>query len=223
MRVFYLPGFASSPTSSKAQFFAERLAAHGVSTHSPDFNAPDFATLTASRMIAQTEAMLCEFPGDPAVLTGSSLGGFVAWHVAARAAAGASNVPREQIERLVLLAPAFDFGANRLKELGETGLARWRETGWHTFFHYAYEEPRAVHYALYEDAQRYRSDLARVHVPVLAFQGTRDEAVDPDMVVRFAAARPNVLLRLVDDEHQLRAHLEPMWTEMAAFIGLRWR
>jgi pimeloyl-ACP methyl ester carboxylesterase len=237
MHALYLHGFASSPHSSKARFFADRLAAAGVTLACPDLNDPDFSTLTISRMIQQAETALEAAPPGPVVLMGSSLGGFVAWHVSARAEARArgpaeagrhgedprstvSQSRRNRIVRQVLLAPAFDFGANRLRDLGDDGMRRWRETGWHTFFHYAYGEPRAVHYGLYEDAQRFRASPTQVSVPTLIFQGTRDESVDPDMVIAFASSRPNIVLRLMDDGHQLIEQLERMWTETASFIRL---
>ena len=44
----------------------------------------------------------------PAVLMGSSLGGFVAWHAAARLA---TILPQYPITRLVLLAPAVTSAA----------------------------------------------------------------------------------------------------------------
>ena len=56
MHVFYLHGFASSPGSAKAMFFAERLARAGVRMDCPDLNLPDFSTLTVSRMLQQVEA-----------------------------------------------------------------------------------------------------------------------------------------------------------------------
>jgi pimeloyl-ACP methyl ester carboxylesterase len=220
MHVLYLHGFASSPQSSKVRFFGERLAAAGITLQCPDLNLPDFSTLTASRMVAQTESALAALPPGPASLIGSSLGAFVAWHVAARSRAGLAGPGGARVERLVLLAPAFDFGASRLRDIGDEGLARWRDTGWHTFFHFAYGEPRPVHYALYEDARRFRSDLAEVVLPTLIFQGTRDEAVDPEMVMAFAATRPNIHLRLLDDGHQLLAHLDTLWRETAAFLGI---
>ena len=63
--VFYLHGFASSAQSKKAAFFADRLRPHGIELQCPDFNEPDFATLTASRMIAQVEAALETRPPGP--------------------------------------------------------------------------------------------------------------------------------------------------------------
>ncbi|MEQ1730111.1 MAG: YqiA/YcfP family alpha/beta fold hydrolase, partial [Vicinamibacterales bacterium] len=92
--VIYLHGFASSPDSTKARYFSERLGAHGVPLVTPDFNQPDFATLTMSRMLTQLSRHLDD-AGGRVSLIGSSLGGALAVLAAAR--------HPEQIERLVLL------------------------------------------------------------------------------------------------------------------------
>jgi pimeloyl-ACP methyl ester carboxylesterase len=221
MHVFYLHGFASSARSSKARFFAERLAAAGVTLHCPDFNEPDFSTLTVTRMLDQLDAAIAALPAGPVTLIGSSLGAFVAWHAAARrAAAGDGRDTSHPVEKLVLLAPALDFGKNRMKELGEEGLAKWKATNRLEFFHYGYGEPRAVHYELYEDARRYDSTRVKVDVPALVFHGRRDALVDPVMVEQFCAERPSMTLHMLDDEHQLLAHLDLLWRETAAFLNL---
>ena len=58
-------------------------------------------------------------------------------------------------------------------------------------------------------------------MPIQIFQGRRDTAVDPATVERWAQARPNVELHLLDDDHQLLASLETIWRDMAAFLGIR--
>lgn len=219
MHVFYLHGFASSARSSKARFFTERLAPLGIPLHRPDFNEPDFGTITTTRMIGQVERAMAALEPGPMALIGSSLGAFVAWHAAARQHAGGGPADRP-ITHLVLLAPALDFGANRMRELGEEGIERWRTTGWLEWFHYGFNEPRRVHYELYEDARRYDSLRAEVSVPTLIFQGTRDALVDPAMVTAFAESRPTVRLELLDDEHQLLGSLERVWQGTAEFLGL---
>src|ERR1700682_559819 len=78
MHIFYLHGFASSPQSTKAQFFSERLAARGLTLHCPDFNQPDFSKLTVSRMLQAIETGIAALPPGDVILIGSSLGGFVA-------------------------------------------------------------------------------------------------------------------------------------------------
>ena len=77
MQVLYLHGFASSPRSSKATFFAEKLASKGINMVTPDLNEPDFSTLTVSRMLKQAGDAV-DAAGGPLALIGSSLGGFVA-------------------------------------------------------------------------------------------------------------------------------------------------
>jgi pimeloyl-ACP methyl ester carboxylesterase len=212
--VVYLHGFASSPQSSKATRFAAELARRGVGFSCPDFNQPAFETLTVTRMLDQTrEAVEAAGPG-PVALIGSSLGAFVAVHAAARDATGL-------VDRQVLLAPAFDFGGNRLRQLGEHGVDEWRRRGRLSVFHYAWNEPRDVGFELYEDAARYDAFALGDPKPTLIVQGTRDASVDPSMVEQWARARRNVDLRLVDDEHQLTASMETIWAETEVFFGLR--
>ena len=56
---------------------------------------------------------------------------------------------------MVLLAPALDFSANRLRDLGDRGLDEWRRTDTLNVFHYGYGRMMPVRYSLYEDATRY--------------------------------------------------------------------
>ena len=212
MRLFYLHGFASSSRSSKAAFFREHAAEYGVDLVTPDFNQPDFAGLTISRMVEQVGEAVAAVAPDPVALIGSSLGGFVAVQVAARQPA--------RVDRLVLLAPALDFSANRLRDLGDRALDEWRRTDTLNVFHYAYGRMMPVRYALFEDAAQYDALHAEVPQPVQIFQGLHDTAVEPGTVRRWAAARANVELHLLDDDHQLIASLEPMWSEMTRFLGL---
>ena len=220
--VLYLHGFASSANSKKAAFFAERLRPYGVSVHCPDFNEPDFETMTVTRMLEQVDAAIAELPPGPVILIGSSLGGFVAYHTAFRHAAprGRARTSDRPIDRLVLLAPAFEFGRIPFGGMTEADLVTWRETDRYEVFHHAENRPRAIRYAIYEDAQRYDSGRSLVETPALVFQGRRDTVVNPGVVQRFAAARPAMALRMVDDDHQLGASFELMWREIAAFFGL---
>ena len=217
MHVFYLHGFASSPHGGKAQLLADRLAPLGVTLHVPDLNEPAFETLTVTRMIGQVEDAMAALPPGPIALIGSSLGGFVAWHVAARAEAGAA--PR-RVARLVLLAPALSFNEAPFHMLGADGLRRWRETGRLQMPHYGYGEPRNLHYELVDDAARYDSSAATVTIPVLIFQGRRDDLVDAAMVEAFAAPRANIRLRLLDDDHRLHDSLPAIGQETEAFLGV---
>jgi len=216
LQVVYLHGLASSPQSGKARFFDAHLRAAGAGMHCPDLNEPDFATLTVSRMIGQVERLIAGLPPGPLAAIGSSLGGLVALHLAARQ----TGAPDRPIDRVVLLAPALDFGRRRSRIWTDEDVVRWRQTGWLDMFHHGYGEPRRVGFALYEDAGRYDSFGIECPVPTLIYQGRRDEVVDPQMVEDFAAGRANVTMRLVDDDHQLLAHADEIWKGSAAFLGL---
>jgi pimeloyl-ACP methyl ester carboxylesterase len=216
VHLFYLHGFASSPDSGKATYLRDRLAPLGLTLHAPDFNLPDFSTLTVTRMLDQLRGAMGALPAGPVGLIGSSLGGFVALHAAARQS-GASAHP---IARLVLLAPAVDFASGRDGWLTSAELEDWRRTDRRDVFHYVYGRPVPMHYALYEDGHRYDAFEARFDTPTLVFQGTRDSVVDPQRVSAWAAARPNVTLRMVDDDHQFQAQLDAIWPETARFLEL---
>ena len=215
-QVVYLHGFASSPASSKAAFLERRLAERGLAFHCPDLNQPDFSTLTVSRMIGQTASLIEALPAGPVVLFGSSLGAVVALHVAEQAPLETTR----PVSRLVLMAPALDFGHRPVGDLGDIGMARWRESGWWELTHHASGEPARVHYELFRDAQRYDAFAARRAIPTLVLQGRQDAVVDPDMVARYAATRPYVELVMLDDDHQLGASLERVWHETARVLGL---
>lgn len=207
----YLHGFASSPDSSKAVRLARALEAIGVPARIPDLNQPSFRALTVTRMIGQVRGAIdAEEPSGPVILIGSSLGAFVAVHAAAAD-------PR--VTGLVLLAPALDFGADEHGRIGTVTIEDWKREGAADVFHYAWNRPETLDYALYEDARRYDAFALALDLPVLIFQGTRDTVVDPDVVRRWASTRPNVTLRMVDDDHQLQASLDRIEAEAVAFVS----
>lgn len=211
MHVFYLHGFASSTKSTKAGFFADRLRARGITLHTPDFNEPDFTTLTISRMIDQTVRRIQALPGGPVVLIGSSLGAFVAIQVALALVDSVTH----PVVRLILLAPAIEFSGNRTRDVGDRGLDEWKATGYLNVFHYGYGRLVPVHYGLYTDACGYDCVNAVLTMPIQIFQGRKDTAVDPHSVEEWARSRPNVELHMLDDDHQLTASLDYVWGAIA--------
>ncbi|OFV93081.1 MAG: hypothetical protein A3G76_15765 [Acidobacteria bacterium RIFCSPLOWO2_12_FULL_65_11] len=210
--VFYLHGFTSSPRSTKASYFSERFARHRINLRRPDFNQPDFATLTITRMLAQIGGEI-EAAGDgPVVLIGSSLGGTLAILAAERFGA--------RVARLVLLAPAVMFAKPGHDLLSPERVEEWRLRGMLPFFHYADKTERLLNFTFYQDSLRYNAFEATFSAPALIVQGMRDQAVDHRTVEAFARVRPNVTLSLVDDDHQLTVSLPRIWSDVEAFLGL---
>ena len=213
MNVYYLHGFASGPRSTKGGYFGDRLVEHGIALGCPDFNEPDFATLTLTRMLDRLESELPNTKADEdTVLIGSSLGGTLAILAAA-------TFPR-RVQKLVLLAPAVMFAKPGHHLLPPERIDEWRRRGALPFFHHAHDEERRLNYAFYEDSLRYDAFNASFNQPGLVFQGLRDASVDHRTVEQFARTRPNVTLSLVDDDHQLVASLPRMWDSISDFLGL---
>jgi uncharacterized protein len=208
----YLHGFASGAKSTKAAYFARRLNERGAQLTSPDFNEPDFTTLTFTRMLEQLGAELARTGSQPVALIGSSLGGTLAVLAAGR-------YP-EKIDRVVLLAPAVMFAKPGHHLLPPERIEEWRRIGALPFFHYAYNAERPLNFAFYEDSLAHDAFAAVFTQPTIIFQGLRDASVDHGTVDEFARTRPNVALSLLDDDHQLIASLPLIWERVADFLGL---
>jgi pimeloyl-ACP methyl ester carboxylesterase len=209
--VFYLHGFASSPRSTKVAYFTQRLSEHGVAVRCPDFNLPEFQTLTMTRMLGQLGDAL-PIDGAPVTLIGSSLGGTLAILAAARWPV--------RIDRVVLLAPAVMFAKPGHHLLPPERIEEWRRTGALPFFHYVDQAERLLNYAFFEDSLRYDAFGADIRQPTMICQGLHDASVDCRTVEAFARTRSNVTLSLLEDDHQLIASLPKMWNDVRAFLGL---
>ncbi len=204
-KIVYLHGFASGPGSTKARFFAERLRAAGHIVAVPDLACGDFEHLTISGQLKEVERAV---GGEPCILMGSSMGGYLAALYAVR---------HEEVTRVVLMAPAFGFARRWAASLGSEKLAEWRLSGWLEVFHYGEQVTRRLSYALMEDAEQYE-DYPNVLQPALVLHGRNDEVVPAAYSKEFATRRPNARLVLYDSGHELTDVTEPMWEQVRAFI-----
>ena len=201
----YLHGFASSPASSKAQYFKTRLAEHGIDLAVPALDGGDFEHLTLSKQLARIDQQV---QGGTVVLLGSSMGGYLAALYAAR---------HSNVERLVLLAPAFDFQARWVQLQGEAAIHRWKQTRELRVFHYGSGIERRLGYELFEDAARYPG-YPFVTQPTLILHGQNDEIVPPVYSREFLARNPKATLQLFESGHELTNVLPELWNAAAQFL-----
>ena len=204
-RFVYLHGFASSPSSRKARFFEERFRELGIGLQIPDLAEGDFRNLTLTAQL-KVVARIC---GRGAVsLIGSSMGGYLAALYAAR---------HTEVQKLVLLAPAFSFASRWPETLGEQAMEQWKRTNTLEVFHYSEGHEVELGYQLIEDAQQYEA-YPDVTQPCLIFQGRNDTVVPPIYAETFAAGHSNADLRLMDSDHDLVNVLDEMWRETEKFL-----
>ena len=139
-RYSYLHGFASGPQSTKAQFLRHCWQNKGLAMEITDLNGDNFSSLTLTRQIVQV-GQLIEQSQLPVTLIGSSFGGLTAAWLAET---------YSQVQRLVLLAPAFNFGPIWLGQLGAETLANWQKSGSLSVYHYGY--PMTSHPELLDES-----------------------------------------------------------------------
>ncbi len=205
LRVLYLHGFASSPASRKARFFANKLRDLDFHVEVPDLAEGDFEHLTISRQLKLLESLA---RNEPVILIGSSLGGYLAALYAAR---------HPEINRLILLAPAFGFHQLWVEELGPRRLAEWKEHGSVPVFHYGEQHEVPLSFQLMEDSGQFEA-FPNFHQPALIFHGNRDTSVPVEQSVAFVCNHENARLVRVESGHELTDVLEPIWQECEAFV-----
>ncbi|MBI1896623.1 MAG: alpha/beta fold hydrolase [Acidobacteria bacterium] len=203
-RFLYLHGFASAPSSTKAEFFRRKLAEAGIELEVPALDCGDFENLTITAQLALVEQLAAS---DPMVLIGSSLGGYLA-------SLHASRNPR--VERLVLLAPAFYFPERWPGQVSDR-MEEWKTAGSLRLYHYAEERERLLSYRFVEDALGY-SAAPDFSQPALVFHGVRDDIVPVEDAREYALTHPNVRLVEVASGHELVEVLDCIWSESAGFL-----
>ena len=205
LRVLYLHGFASSPASRKARFFSEKLSAEGVQVDVPTLDEGDFERLTITGQLRVIERAL---DGQSVALIGSSMGGYLSALYAAN---------HRAVERLLLLAPAFQFLNHWRATLGPEELKKWKKDGYRPVFHYGANRERDIRYQLIEDAAQYDPAPA-FSLPALIFHGTRDDTVPVEYSRDFVSAHPNAHLIEMNSDHQLTNVLDEIWSQSKAFL-----
>ncbi len=210
MKFIYLHGFASSPESVKAVYMRSRFTAVDLSLEVPDLNQGDFTHLTITRQLTQVEQAFGP-DGTPVTLIGSSLGGLTAAWLGQR---------HSQVQRLVLLAPAFGFLSHWLPTLGKEKLSQWQASGYLQTYHYGEGRSRPLHYKFVEDASQYPENQLLRPVPTLILHGRHDQVIPIVASRDYASVRPWVQLIELDSDHALNDVMPQIWKAIQAFCQL---
>ena len=210
MQFIYLHGFASSPKSVKSEYLRDRFATIQIDLKVPDLNQGDFSHLTMTRQLRQVEA---EFPPDalPVTLVGSSFGGLTAARLGER---------QLQVQRLILLAPAFQFLSHWYRALGEEKLQRWSSEQDLMVYHYGEKRSLPLSYEFILDAAQYRDEQLLRPIPTLILHGCQDEVIPIQASRDFARERPWVELIELDSDHALGNVLPEIWSAIRVFCQL---
>jgi uncharacterized protein len=205
----YFHGFASGANSLKARYFQKNLSAAGCLIALPDFNEGGFEHFTIGRQLQQARDRL---PANgPATLIGSSLGGWAALLLAQQS---------PQVERLVLLAPAWGFPGRWLDKIGSEALQRWQQQSTWPVYHYAAQRELPLAYNFVTEAQQYRQVSLERELPTLILHGGRDEVVPIDGSRQYAAQHPATQLIELDSDHSLANVLPQLWQATADFCQI---
>jgi uncharacterized protein len=212
LKVLYLHGFASGPSSTKAKYFVQRLNEIGVDVLVPDLNQPSFAQMTLTSQLEVASYYLKQIgQNDKLVIVGSSMGGLLAALMAQT---------EITMHALVLLAPGFGLPRRWTQMLGAQGLQDWQQRGSVDVFHHGLNITTPLNYNFIDDAQRYATEGLKVNVPTIVFHGKNDETVPIEESVEFQKSNPEtVRLEILDDDHQLINSLPHIWSATEKFLA----
>ncbi|TAJ97038.1 MAG: alpha/beta fold hydrolase [Candidatus Manganitrophaceae bacterium] len=190
-------GFMSSKESSTNRTLTPRLLSKRIAACRFDlFGHGDsdgpFSRLTLTQCLEQTEAMLGwlrENGYTEIGLVGSSFGGLIAIHTAAK---------HPELIAVALKCPVSDYPPIWRTHLGETGMNHWKESG---LLAIATPNGKArLEYTFYEDLLKYDTyrAAAQIKSPTLIVHGEADEYVPFDQSLRLFDT-----LRLPNDQREM--------------------
>ena len=207
--ILFLHGFASSGQSTKAQFFRAKLKAFPqVVFHALDFNPTpkDFEYMTTTGLINRLRQYVLDHGLGSISIIGSSYGGLIALHYAARFGG---------VEKMLLLAPGLRWLSGGLSE---SELKHWEKAGVDSVLHFAFEKEIPLRYDLHLDGLSYLEPIPPA-TPIIIIHGQSDTTVPTDDSRKYAINFPDkVQLIEVNADHDLNDHLEFMWGVAQSFL-----
>jgi uncharacterized protein len=125
-----------------------------------------------------------------------------------------------QVQRLVLLAPAFGFLSHWLPKLGEEELQRWQREKYLMVYHYGEKRSLPLSYDFVTDAAEYKEEKLQRPIPTLILHGKQDEVIPIQASRDFALQRPWVELMELESDHGLGNVMTEIWLSIRLFCQL---
>src|SRR5689334_2122906 len=207
-RLFWLSGFRSDMTGSKATAVDAFGESHGLAVTRFDYSGHgrsggDFNLGTISRWLEEAEAVFATTTG-PQIVIGSSMGGWLALLLnRARRTRG-----DDRIHGLLLIAPAVDMTELMLEQMPKKYRKLLDKQGYvDTPSEYA-AEPYRIGKALIDDGKQHLlfGRAIEVGCPVAILQGARDRDVPRERasrLIQHLLTDPVTLTLIPDGEHRL--------------------
>lgn len=192
----------------KARQFVDRFQSVHLSVEIPDLNQNDFEHLTLTRQIQQVQSLL---PKEPVTLIGSSFGGLTAAWIAEKC---------DSVDRIILLAPAFNYLNHWLPKFPPAQLEKWRSGEPFLIYHYGTGGSLPLNYGIVSDLAKYDETQLKRPIPTLVLHGIHDETIPIEQSRSYANRRSWVKLIELDSDHSLVDQEEPIWQAIRLFCDL---
>lgn len=183
-QVLFITGFLSKRWGNKSKALAQWCEEKGWGFCCYDVRGfgeseGNFTDYTLSDWVADARSVLETLRrGPPITIVGNSLGGWIAWMMAQECST---------VEKLVLIAPAFDGMGVRAREISADRRKRWHDTGWMPWDDNPAHKDWPLSWKWVEESEAYWlrrfDEVRRVRTAIL--HGLQDQAIHPRMSWQF--------------------------------------
>ena len=209
--ILFITGFLSKRWGNKSKALAEWCREKGWGFCCYDVRGfgdseGTFTDYTLSDWIADARLVLNMLQdGAPITIVGNSFGGWIAWMMAQECSA---------VEKLILIAPAFDAIGVRAREISADRRKRWHDTGWMPWDDDPVHKDWPLSWKWVEESDAYwKTSFDRLRpVKTTILHGLQDTVILPsgssEFVEQLLSRDPAfpIELHLIPGNHRLSSH-----------------
>jgi pimeloyl-ACP methyl ester carboxylesterase len=210
-QILFITGFLSKRWGNKSKALAQWCEEKGWGFCCYDVrgfgdSGGTFTNYTLSDWIADARLVLNMLQdGPPITIVGNSFGGWIAWMMAQE---------YSTVEKLILIAPAFDAVGVRAREISADRRKRWHDTGWMPWDDEPVHKDWPLSWKWVEESDAYwKTSFDRLRpVKTTILHGLQDTVILPsgssEFVELLLARDPAfpVELQLIPGDHRLSSH-----------------